>query len=80
MPGIFSSDIDNAARAGVPAPAHLSADERIAYDRVSLVYAKGIGYGYQMGKLDKGGHFAAWEQPQLFSDEVRAGFRSLRNS
>jgi len=195
MPGIFSPDIDNAARAGVPAPAHLSADERLAYDRVSLVYAKGIGYGYQMGlrpqalygiadspigiagyfldhdarslamisrtfdgqpegltrddvldnvtltwltnsfisgarlywedfasqvsffgvkgvsipvavsvfpdelypapkswseqaypklvhynKLDKGGHFAAWEQPKLFSDEVRAGFRSLRNS
>lgn len=29
-------------------------------------------------KVDKGGHFAAWEQPQLFSGEVRAGFRSLR--
>jgi pimeloyl-ACP methyl ester carboxylesterase len=30
-------------------------------------------------KLDKGGHFAAWEQPKLFSEEVRAGFRPLRN-
>ena len=29
-------------------------------------------------QADKGGHFAAWEQPQLFSEEVRAGFRSLR--
>jgi pimeloyl-ACP methyl ester carboxylesterase len=29
-------------------------------------------------KVEKGGHFAAWEQPQLFSEEVRAGFRSLR--
>jgi pimeloyl-ACP methyl ester carboxylesterase len=29
-------------------------------------------------QVEKGGHFAAWEQPQLFSDEVRAGFRSLR--
>jgi pimeloyl-ACP methyl ester carboxylesterase len=29
-------------------------------------------------KLEKGGHFAAWEQPQLFCDEVRAGFRPLR--
>jgi pimeloyl-ACP methyl ester carboxylesterase len=29
-------------------------------------------------KLDKGGHFPAWEQPELFSAEVRAGFRSLR--
>jgi pimeloyl-ACP methyl ester carboxylesterase len=26
----------------------------------------------------KGGHFAAWEEPQLFSDELRAAFRSLR--
>jgi pimeloyl-ACP methyl ester carboxylesterase len=29
-------------------------------------------------KLDRGGHFAAWEQPQLFSEELRAGFRPLR--
>ena len=31
-------------------------------------------------KLDKGGHFAAWEQPKTFSEEVRAGFRALRKS
>jgi pimeloyl-ACP methyl ester carboxylesterase len=30
-------------------------------------------------RLDKGGHFAAWEQPQLFCEEVRTGFRSLRD-
>jgi pimeloyl-ACP methyl ester carboxylesterase len=29
-------------------------------------------------EVDKGGHFAAWEQPQLFSEEIRASFRSLR--
>ena len=29
-------------------------------------------------KLPKDGHFAAWEQPKLFSEEVRAGFGSLR--
>jgi pimeloyl-ACP methyl ester carboxylesterase len=29
-------------------------------------------------EVDKGGHFAAWEQPELFSAEVRAGFRSMR--
>jgi quercetin dioxygenase-like cupin family protein/pimeloyl-ACP methyl ester carboxylesterase len=29
-------------------------------------------------KVDKGGHFAAWEQPRVFSEEVRAAFRSLR--
>src|SRR6185503_10192520 len=29
-------------------------------------------------RVDRGGHFAAWEQPQLFSEEMRAAFRSLR--
>ena len=29
-------------------------------------------------EVDKGGHFAAWEQPELFSEEVRAAFKPLR--
>jgi pimeloyl-ACP methyl ester carboxylesterase len=29
-------------------------------------------------EVDKGGHFAAWEQPELFAAEMRAAFRSLR--
>ena len=29
-------------------------------------------------EVDKGGHFAAWEQPQLFTEELRAAFKSLR--
>jgi pimeloyl-ACP methyl ester carboxylesterase len=29
-------------------------------------------------EVDKGGHFAAWEEPALFSEEMRAAFRSLR--
>jgi pimeloyl-ACP methyl ester carboxylesterase len=194
MPGIFPADIDQAASSGAPAPSGLSADEKVAYERLQFVYQKGIGYGYQMGlrpqtlygiadspvglaayfldhdarsyelisrvfqgqaegltrddildnititwltntalsgarlyweywgkggyfnvkgvsipvavsvfpdelypaprtwaaraypklihynKLDKGGHFAAWEQPKLLSEELRAGFRSLRKS
>ena len=193
MPGIFPADIDKAALAGAPAPSGLSADEKLAYDRLQFVYQKGIAYGYQMGlrpqtlygiadspvglaayfldhdarsydlisrvfqgksegltrddildnititwltntalsgarlywenwgklgyfnvkgvsipvavsvfpdelypaprswterafpklihfnRLPKGGHFAAWEQPQLFSEELRDGFRSLRS-
>ena len=193
MPGVFPADIDGAAFSGAPAPSGLSDDEKVAYERLSFVYAKGIGYGFQMGlrpqtlygiadspvglaayfldhdarsyeliarvfdgqsegltrddildnitiawltntalsgarlywetfgklgyfnakgvsipvavsvfpdeiytaprswaeraypklvhynKVAKGGHFAAWEQPQLFSEEVRAGFRSLRH-
>ena len=191
MPGIFPADIDAAAFSGKPAPSGLSADEKLAYDRLQFVYQKGIAYGFQMGlrpqtlygiadspvglaayfldhdarsyelisrvfqgqaegltrddildnititwltntalsgarlyweywgkgyfnakgvsipvavsvfpdelypaprswtekaypklihynKLDKGGHFAAWEQPELFVKEVRAGFKSLR--
>jgi hypothetical protein len=29
-------------------------------------------------QVDRRGHYEAWEQPRLFSEEVRAGFRSLR--
>jgi pimeloyl-ACP methyl ester carboxylesterase len=29
-------------------------------------------------EVDRGGHFAAWEQPELFSAEIRAAFHSLR--
>ena len=193
MPGIFPADIDQAAFSGMPAPSDLSADEKLAYERLQFVYQKGIAYGFQMGlrpqtlygiadspvglgayfldhdarsyelisrvfqgqaegltrddildnititwltnkalsgtrlywenwgklgyfnakgvsspvavsvfpdelypaprswaerafpklihynKVEKGGHFAAWEQPQLFSEEVRADFRSLRS-
>ena len=192
MPGAVPADIDKAAFTGAPMPAGLSPEEKLAFDRLTSVYSKGIAYGYQMGlrpqtlygiadspvglaayfldhdawsyaliarvfdgkpegltrddvldnititwltntaisgarlyweywgkggyfnvrgvsipvavsafpdeidlcprswaeraypklihynKLPKGGHFAAWEQPKLFSEEVRAGFRSLR--
>jgi hypothetical protein len=49
MPGVFSPDIDRAALTGAPAPSGLSADEKRAYEQLALEYAKGIGYGYQMG-------------------------------
>jgi pimeloyl-ACP methyl ester carboxylesterase len=193
MANVIPADIDKAAFSGAPAPEGLSAEEKLAYDRLSVVYAKGIGYGFQMGlrpqtlygiadspvglaayfldhdarsldliarvfdgasegltrddvldnvtiawltttgvsggrlyweysgssffnvkgvspdvpvavsvfpdelypaprswaerayptlihynTLPKGGHFAAWEQPALFTEEMRAGFRSLR--
>ena len=193
MANVIPVDIDKAAFLGAPAPTGLSADEKLAYERLSFVYAKGIAYGFQMGlrpqtlygiadspvglaayfldhdarsyeliarvfdgktegltrddildnitltwltntaisaarlywenkgasffavkgvsvpvavsvfpdelfpaprswaeraypklihynKLDKGGHFAAWEQPKLFSEELRAGFRSIRKT
>jgi len=48
MPGIFPADIDAAAFSGAPAPAGLSADEKLAYERLQFVYQKGIAYGFQM--------------------------------
>jgi pimeloyl-ACP methyl ester carboxylesterase len=192
MPGAVPADVDKAAFTGAPMPAGLSPEEKLAFERLTFVYGKGIAYGYQMGlrpqtlygiadspvglaayfldhdawsyaliarvfdgkpegltrddvldnititwltntalsgarlyweywgkggyfnvkgvsipvavsafpdeidlcprswaeraypklihynRLPKGGHFAAWEQPKLFSEEVRAGFRSLR--
>jgi pimeloyl-ACP methyl ester carboxylesterase len=193
MPGAVPADIDKAAFTGAPMPDGLSPEEKLAFERLTFVYSKGIAYGYQMGlrpqtlygiadspvglaayfldhdawsyalisrvfsgeaagltrddvldnititwltntaisgarlyweywgkggyfnvkgvsipvavsafpdeidlcprswaeraypklihynRLDKGGHFAAFEQPQLLSEEVRAGFRSLRS-
>ena len=193
MAGVVPAEIDGAALAGAPAPAGLSADEKLAYERLVVTYHEVLGFAYQMGlrpqtlyglvdspvglaaylldhdgrsyqmisrafsgiaegltrddvldnatltwftgtavssarlywelvvnkqtffgvkgvtvpvavsvfpdelypaprswaekaypklvhynKLDKGGHFAAWEQPQLLTQEIRAGFRSLR--
>ena len=190
MPGAIPAEINTAAQSGAPAPSSLSRDEKRAYERLAFVYAKGIGYAYQMGlrpqtlsaladspiglatylldhdarsleliarsfdgqtegltpddvldnvtlfwltntgvsaarlywenklaffsqkgvkvptavsvfpdelyetprnwaeqaypnlihynKVEKGGHFAAWEQPELLTAELRAGFRSLR--
>jgi pimeloyl-ACP methyl ester carboxylesterase len=190
MPGAVPAEIDKAASTGAPMPSGLSADEKVAFERLQFAYSKGIGYAIQMGlrpqtlcaladspvglaawqldleprgyalisrvfsgeaecltrddvldnitlywltntaissarlywenklayfspkgvsvpvavsafpdelfqcprnwaeraypklihynKLDKGGHFPGWEQPQLFSEEVRAGFRPLR--
>jgi pimeloyl-ACP methyl ester carboxylesterase len=49
MANVIPADIDKAAFSGAPAPAGLSADEKLAYERLSFVYAKGIGYGFQMG-------------------------------
>lgn len=191
MAGVIPDDINGAAFSGLPAPAGLSADEKLAYDRVQNVYQKGIAYGFQLGlrpqtmygiadspiglaayfldhdarsyalisrvfqgqsegltkddvldnitltwltntgvsgarlyweywgkgyftvkgvkipvavsvfpdelypapkswaekaypkliyynKVEKGGHFAAWEQPKIFTDEIRAAFKSVR--
>jgi pimeloyl-ACP methyl ester carboxylesterase len=52
-------------------------------DNISMYWLTNTGISsarlyWENNRLDKGGHFAAWEQPQLFADEMRASFRSLR--
>ncbi|WP_426239180.1 epoxide hydrolase family protein [Pararhizobium sp. DWP1-1-3] len=41
---------------------------------------KSFGNIIHWNEVEKGGHFAAWEQPQLFSAELRTAFKSLRSS
>ncbi len=63
---------------GVPIPAAVSVfpDEIYAAPRswTEKAYPKLIHYN----RLSKGGHFAAWEQPELFAAELRAALKSLR--
>jgi pimeloyl-ACP methyl ester carboxylesterase len=66
----------NAKGVGIPTAVSVFPDELYACPKswAEKAFPKLVHYN----KLDKGGHFAAWEQPQVFSQEVRAGFRSVR--
>ena len=67
----------NAKGASIPVAVSVFPDELYPAPRswTERAFPKLIHYN----KVEKGGHFAAWEQPQIFSEEVRAGFRSLRS-
>jgi pimeloyl-ACP methyl ester carboxylesterase len=62
----------------IPVAVSVFPDEIYAAPRswTERAYPKLIYYN----RLDKGGHFAAWEQPEAFSKELRAGFAPLRSS
>ena len=66
----------NAKGVSIPVAVSVFPDELYPAPRgwTERAYPKLIHYN----QLPKGGHFAAWEQPKLFSEEVRAGFRPLR--
>ena len=66
----------NAADVSVPAAVSVFPGENYQAPRswVERAYHKLIYFN----KVDQGGHYAAWEQPKLFSQEVRAAFRPLR--
>src|SRR5438477_7966044 len=67
----------NAKGVSIPVAVSVFPDELYPAPRswAERAYPKLIHYN----KVAKGGHFAAFEQPQLLSEEVRAGFRSLRS-
>src|SRR5712675_401391 len=76
--GIADSPVGLVAPKGVTIPAAVSVfpDEIYAAPKTwtEKAYPKLIYYN----RLPRGGHFAAWEQPELFSVEIRAAFKSLR--
>jgi pimeloyl-ACP methyl ester carboxylesterase len=49
MPGAVPPEISKALQSGGPTPAGLSADEKLAYERLDFFSRKGVGYAYQMG-------------------------------
>jgi hypothetical protein len=72
VPGLYAVDVS------IPAAVSVFPDEEYQAPRswTERAYHKLVYYN----RPDKGGHFAAWDQPQLLSEEVRAGLRSLRNA
>ena len=63
---------------GVTVPAAVSAFPNEIYTAPPSWAAQAYPELIYYNKVSKGGHFAAWEQPQFYSDEIRSGFRSLR--
>jgi pimeloyl-ACP methyl ester carboxylesterase len=64
---------------GVKIPVAVSAFAEEIYQAPQSWAEKAYPQLIHYNRLDKGGHFAAWEQPKLFTDELRASFKSLRS-
>jgi pimeloyl-ACP methyl ester carboxylesterase len=74
----FGKGYFNVKGVNIPAAVSVFPDELYPAPRswTEKAYPKLIHYN----RLPKGGHFAAWEQPQFLAQEVRTGFRSLRSA
>ena len=64
---------------GVTVPAAVSVFPRELYQAPRSWTERAYPNLIYYNEVDKGNHFAAWQEPELFADEVRAGFRSLRS-
>jgi pimeloyl-ACP methyl ester carboxylesterase len=74
----WESHINFTAAADVSVPAAISVFPRENYQAPRSWTEKAYHDLIYYNRAEKGGHFAAWEQPQLFAQEVRAGLRPLR--
>jgi pimeloyl-ACP methyl ester carboxylesterase len=74
----WESHFNFTAAADASAPAAISVFPRENYQAPRSWTEKAYHNLIYYNRPDKGGHFAAWEQPQLFAEEVRAGLRPLR--
>jgi hypothetical protein len=63
---------------GVSAPAAVSAFPQELYQAPRGWAEKAFPNLIYFNKVERGNHFAAWQEPDLFTTEVRAAFRSLR--
>jgi hypothetical protein len=63
---------------GVSVPAAVSVFSNELYQAPRSWAEQAYSYLIYFNEVDKGNHFAAWQEPELFSTEVRAAFRSLR--
>ncbi|CAB3646212.1 hypothetical protein LMG24076_00651 [Trinickia soli] len=76
----WESHFNFLAAADVSVPAAVSVFPRENYEAPLNWTKQAYHHLVHFNRLDRGGHFAAWEQPELFASEVRAGLRPLRNS
>lgn len=74
----WESHFNFTAAADVSVPAAVSVFPRENYQAPKSWTQRAYHNLIYYNRPDKGGHFAAWEQPLLFADEVRAGLRPLR--
>jgi pimeloyl-ACP methyl ester carboxylesterase len=74
----WESHFNFLAAADVSVPAAVSVFPRENYQAPRSWTERAYHHLIYYNRLDKGGHFAAWEQPELFANEVRTGLRPLR--
>jgi hypothetical protein len=74
----WENTLDFFAAKGVTVPAGVSVFPRELYQAPRSWAEQAYSNLIYFNEVDRGNHFAAWQEPDLFTTEVRAAFRSLR--